>query len=99
MSSGTQLSQIIGGIDPKWSPLPYETTSETPNIGHILSSSDITGGIGFEGMAAFEEFIRQGGTLVTLGSAGVIATDSGIIRGVNKRGPGGMNTPGSVMTV
>ena len=50
-------------------------------------------------MAAFEEFIRQGGTLVTLGSAGVIATDSGIIRGVNKRGPGGMNTPGSVMTV
>ena len=99
MSSGTQLSQIMGGIDPKWSPLPYETTSETPNIGHILSSSDITGGIGFEGMAAFEEFIRQGGTLVTLGSAGVIATDSGIIRGVNKRGPGGMNTPGSVMTV
>ena len=99
MSSGTQLSQIMGGIDPKWSPLPYETTTETPNIGHILSSSDITGGIGFEGMAAFEEFIREGGTLVTLGSAGVIATDSGIIRGVNKRGPGGMNTPGSVMTV
>lgn len=98
MSSGTSLGSIIGGIDPKWSPLPYETSSETPNIGHILSSDDITGGMGFEGMSAFEEFIREGGTLVTLGSAGVMVSDSGIIRGINKRGPGGMNTPGSVMT-
>ena len=98
MGSGTSLASIMGGIDPKWSPLPYENSNATPNLGHILSSDDITGGMGFEGMAAFEEFIREGGTLVTLGSAGVIATDSGILRGVNKRGPGGMNTPGSSMT-
>jgi len=49
-------------------------------------------------MAAFEEFVREGGTLVTLGSAGVIATDSGILRGINKINAGGMNTPGSIMT-
>lgn len=97
MSSGTNLASIIGGIDPKWSPLPYTNSNDTPNLGHILSSDDITGGMGFEGMAAIEEFIREGGTLVTLGSAGVIASDSGILRGINKRGPSGMNTPGSVM--
>ncbi len=97
MSGGTQLSQLIGGVDPKWSPLPYTTSAESPNHGHILSSEDITGGLGFEGMAAFEQFIRGGGTLVTLGSAGVLASDSGILRGINKLG--GMNTPGSAMTV
>lgn len=98
MSAGTSLASIVGGVDPKWSPLPYTTTAETPSHGHILSSEDITGGLGFEGMAAFEEFIREGGTLVTLGSAGVLVTDSGIVRGINKRGPGGINTPGSIMT-
>ncbi|MDA1372611.1 MAG: M14 family zinc carboxypeptidase [Proteobacteria bacterium] len=98
MSGGTSLGSIIGGIDPKWSPLPYTTSAESPSHGHILSSEDITGGMGFEGMAAFEKFIRQGGTLITLGSAGVIVTDSGILRGINKIGAGSMNTPGSIMT-
>ncbi|PCJ27078.1 MAG: peptidase [SAR86 cluster bacterium] len=98
MSGGTTLAAIIGGVDPKWSPLPYTNTAATPSHGHILSSEDITGGLGFEGMAAFDEFVRGGGTLVTLGSAGVIATDSGILRGVNKRSTAGMNTPGSIMT-
>ena len=85
MGSGTSLARIVGGVDPKWSPLPYTNTPETPSHGHILSSEDITGGLGFEGMAAIENFVRGGGTLVTLGSAGVVATDSGILRGVNKR--------------
>ncbi len=98
MSGGTSLATIVGGIDPKWSPLPYSNTSESPNHGHILSSEDITGGLGFEGMAAFEEFVRDGGTLITLGSAGVMATDSGILRGIIKRDAGRMNTPGSIMT-
>ena len=98
MSGGTSLATIVGGIDPKWSPLPYSNTSESPNHGHILSSEDITGGLGFEGMAAFEEFVRDGGTLITLGSAGVMVTDSGILRGIIKRDAGSMNTPGSIMT-
>jgi len=97
MSGGTTLARIIGGVDPKWSPLPYSNSAESPSHGHILSSEDITGGLGFEGMAAFDAFIRGGGTLVTLGSAGVMVTDSGIVRGVIKRS-GAMNTPGSIMT-
>jgi hypothetical protein len=98
MRGGTSLGQIIGGVDPKWSPLPYTNTPDTPSHGHILSSEDITGGMGFEGMAAFDGFIRGGGTLVTFGSAGVLASDSGIVRGIIKRDAGSMNTPGSIMT-
>lgn len=98
LRGNTSLGQIIGGVDPKWSPLPYTNTADTPSHGHILSSEDITGGMGFEGMAAFDGFIRGGGTLVTFGSAGVLASDSGIVRGIIKRDAGSMNTPGSIMT-
>ena len=45
MSAGTSIGGIMGGIDPKWSPLTYKTSDQTPNLGHILSSDDITGGI------------------------------------------------------
>jgi len=96
--SSTKLGSIVGGIDPKWSPLAYTTTKETPNIGHILSSPDITGGIGFSGMAEIEKFVQEGGTLVTLGSAGAIASDSGLVRGIVKRSAGSLNTPGSILT-
>lgn len=96
--SSTELGDILGGIDTKWSPLPYETTPETPNLGHILSSPDITGGLGFDGMAAFQKFVQDGGTVVSLGSSGVMMTESGIVRGVNTISAGGMNTPGSSMT-
>ena len=98
MGGGTSLSTIVGGIDPKWSPLPYSNSPQSPNHGHILSSEDITGGLGFPGMAAFESFIREGGTLIALGSAGVMVTDSGILRGINRRNTSSLNTPGSIMT-
>ena len=98
MSAGTSLGSIIGGIDPKWSPLAYQNSEATPNLGHILNSEDITGGIGFSGMANLETFVRGGGTLVTLGSAGVLASDSGILRGIRKIDAGSMNTPGSILT-
>jgi hypothetical protein len=92
------LAQLISGIDKKWAPLPYKTTQETPNLGHILSSEDITGGFGFKGMAALEEFVASGGTMITLGAGGVIVTDTGMIRKVSAINPPELNTPGSVLT-
>ena len=94
----TSLAQLISGIDKKWAPLPYKTTQETPNLGHILSSEDVTGGFGFEGMAALEEFVTSGGTLITLGAGGMIVTDTGIIHKVSATKPPELNTPGSILT-
>ncbi len=95
---GGGIAALIGGIDRKWSPLPYKNTRETPNLGHILSSEDITGGFGFKGMAAIEEFITAGGTMITFGSGGILVTDTGIVRQVSKINTPGLNTPGSIMT-
>ncbi len=95
---GTTLAQLIAGVDEKWSPLPYTTTPETPSLGHIMSSGDITGGLGFDGMVAIEEFIKGGGTLIGLADGGVLATSSGLTPDIATVRPVGLNTPGSILT-
>jgi hypothetical protein len=98
MRSRTKLADIVGGIDRKWSPLAYTRTEEFPNLGRILSSEDISGGLGFEGLQAFENFVLEGGTLVAMGTGGLIPAASGMIHDVEVKRPAGLNTPGSVLT-
>jgi hypothetical protein len=94
----SSLASIIGGIDTKWSPLPYTRTADTPSHGLIASSEDITGGIGFEGMQAIADFIESGGTFVGLADGGVLAADSGIVRDIGYSNGGSINSPGSIIT-
>jgi hypothetical protein len=88
------FSRLVRGIDPKYGPLPYTRTAEFPSHGIPDASDDITGGMGFQGLMNLERFVQQGGVLVALGSAGTLAVDGGLVRGVERAG-GGFNTPGS----
>ncbi|MEE8148120.1 MAG: M14 family zinc carboxypeptidase, partial [Longimicrobiales bacterium] len=45
------LKEIVQGLDRKWGPMPYTKTAQFPSHGVIDSSQDITGGMGFEGLA------------------------------------------------
>lgn len=93
---GMRFADIVHGVDTKWGPLAYTTTPEFPSHGVVDSSPDITGGMGFAGLGELEAFVRSGGTLVCLGSAGVLAADGGLAPGVRSLDPGG--TPGSHLT-
>lgn len=93
---GLDLKGIVHGIDPKWGPMPYTTTAEFPSHGVIDASPDITGGMGFAGLAELQAFVEGGGTLVGLGSGGRLAAEGGIARNVSARPPGG--SPGSHVT-
>jgi hypothetical protein len=95
---GTRAKSIVAGIDPKWSPLAYITTPDYPSHGVILSSEDITGGIGFAGLEAIRQFVESGGTVVALGSGTTLVTETGMIHDVSVKRPAGLNTPGSVIT-
>src|SRR6185369_8876410 len=67
---------------------------EFPSQGIPDASPDITGGMGFVGLQHLQEFVAGGGVLVTLGNAGTVAVDGGLLRRVG-RANGTFNTPGS----
>src|SRR6185295_18738987 len=71
-----------------WGPMPYKKTAATPSFGTPAESDDITGGIGWEGLAELQRFVEDGGLLVTLGSGSMLALEGGIVRGV-RRAKGG----------
>jgi len=83
-----ELAEQINGLPKAWGPMPYKKTAATPSLGTPAESDDITGGIGWEGMAQLQRFVEDGGLLVTLGSGSVLALEGGLARGV-RRAEGG----------
>ncbi len=88
---------IFQGIDPRFSPLPYTRTEATPSHGAADSSEDITGGMGFEGLAALRDFIHTGGTFITLGTATNLPLELGLVRNVSPGSAGTLFVPGSIV--
>jgi hypothetical protein len=84
-----ELAEQIHGLPRKWGPMPYKKTPQTPAFGTPAESDDITGGIGWEGMAQLQKFVEDGGLLVTLGSGSMLALEGGVVRGV-RRAAGGV---------
>ena len=84
-----ELAEQIQGLPKKWGPMPFKKTAQTPSFGTPAESDDITGGVGWEGLAQIQKFVEDGGLLVTLGSGSMLALEGGIVRGV-RRASGGV---------
>ena len=84
-----ELAEQIQGIPKFWGPMPFKKTAKTPSFGTPAASDDITGGIGWAGLQKIQEFVEQGGLMVTLGNASMLPIEGGIIRGV-RRDSGGV---------
>jgi hypothetical protein len=93
--TGGDFAELVHGIDPRHGPLAYTKTAQFPSHGVPDASEDVTGGMGFQGLLNLERFVRGGGVLVTLGNAGTLAVQGGLVRDVDRVPPGGFNTPGS----
>ncbi len=91
---GMDAKTIVHGRDPKFGPLDYRSTRDFPAHGKVDSARDITGGIGFEGVAELKKFLDEGGTLMLMGSSGRLATDFGLVRNVSTMAAS-VSTPGS----
>lgn len=92
------LQNQIHGIDRRFGPMAYTKTKEYPSHGVPSASEDITGGIGWAGMANLERFLAAGGTLITLGNGSALALDGGLVRDVRRKS-GAFFTPGSELRV
>jgi len=91
----SDLQEQIHGIDRRFSPLAYTKTNDFPSHGAPDASDDITGGIGWKGLANLQQFVERGGLLITLGNGSSLALDGGLVRGVSHASGGGsVWTPG-----
>jgi Zinc carboxypeptidase len=84
-----ELAEQIEGLPKIWSPMPFKKTPQTPSFGTPAESDDITGGIGYEGLAQIQRFVDDGGLMVTLGSGSMLALEGGLVRFV-RRSSGGV---------
>jgi hypothetical protein len=92
----SDLQEQIHGIDRRYSPLPYTKTKDFPTHGEPDASDDITGGIGWRGLANLQQFVERGGLLITLGNGSALALDGGLVRGVSHASGGSsVWTPGA----
>ena len=84
-----ELAEQIEGLPKRWSPMPFKKTAQTPSFGTPAESDDITGGIGYVGLAQIQRFVDEGGLMVTLGSGSMLALEGGLVRFV-RRSSGGV---------
>jgi hypothetical protein len=62
------LSSVIRGFPIRGGPRPWKNSDETPNFVSpgLDSTDDIRGGLGYQGLANLERFVREGGLLIAV---------------------------------
>jgi Zinc carboxypeptidase len=88
---------LISGTPMYGNAIPWKTTELTPNIGKIDETDDIRPGMGWEGMANLQKFVRDGGVLVTVDDTADFAVTYGLTPGVSITRPGRLKVTGAVL--
>jgi len=77
-NQGGNAKRLVFDIESRGQPIAYKKSDEFKNLGMYGESDDITGGMGLEGVAEFDKFVKAGGVLVTLGTASYFPAEFGI---------------------
>jgi Zinc carboxypeptidase len=74
---------------PLWrNPIPYQNTSDTPNVGTWAQTDDTRIGMGLEGLLHLRQFIDQGGAFIASNSSADFAITNNFTYGVSTVRPG-----------
>lgn len=95
--SRATAKRIFQGVNRDNGPLAYTRTAEFPSHGTPDSTEDMTGGMGFEGLMALQQFVEDGGTLIAIGSATALPVEYGIVHDVDLQAAGTTFIPGSIL--
>jgi hypothetical protein len=94
-----ELQAQIHGIPASHGPMPFRYSPEYPSLGVPVSSDDITGGPGFQGLAELLRFVEDGGVLLTLGAGSTLALEGGWLRHVARMDGNDVFTPGAELNL
>jgi hypothetical protein len=94
---GRSGQQVVAGM-PMWgNPLPWKKTDLTPNIGNEDSTDDVRPGLGWNGVANLDAFVRNGGLLITTDDTSELAVGFGLTAGVSASSSQRLKAPGTVV--
>ena len=95
---GTSAREQLVGVAMNGNvPIPYKKTALTPNLGALDSADDIRGGLGADGLAELQKFVREGGTLIGDGSTVELLASFGVAPGVTVTKPSELFVKGSLL--
>jgi hypothetical protein len=77
-NQGGSGKRLVFDIEGRGQPIEYKKSEKFRNLGMYGESDDITGGMGLEGVAEFDKFVKAGGLLVTLGTASYFPAEFGL---------------------
>jgi hypothetical protein len=91
---------IVQGTPTTWgNPLPWMNTPETPNlVGKNDSTPDMRPGLGWDGLAKLQTFVRNGGVLLTALDTSQFAIATGMANGVSSTNSEKMKIVGSIVS-
>jgi Zinc carboxypeptidase len=79
--------RLVFDIESRGTAIEYKRSEKFRNLGGYGESDDITGGMGLEGVAELDKFVKAGGVLVTLGAASYFPAEFGLARSVDASRP------------
>ncbi|MGE5275717.1 MAG: M14 family zinc carboxypeptidase [Acidobacteriota bacterium] len=95
--AGIGARLIVAGM-PMWAnPLPWKTTSLTPNLGRIDSTDDMRPGLELSGVENLRRFVAEGGLLITAMDTAQLAVEYGLAPGVSVAEAEKLKLTGSVV--
>ncbi|HZP49492.1 MAG TPA: hypothetical protein VFB07_13190, partial [Vicinamibacterales bacterium] len=94
---GRGTEAIVNGM-PMWgNPLPWKKTSDTPNLGSEDQTDDMRPGLGWSGVEHLQQFVRNGGLLITSMDTAELAASTGLTPGLTVAARQRMRIVGSVV--
>jgi hypothetical protein len=80
---GRGAQQIINGLPMYGNPIPWKTTSLTPNLGKTDETDDMRPGLGWSGLQNLQRFVQEGGLFITVDDTSDFAVTYGFTAGVS----------------
>ncbi len=80
---GGNPNAVIQGRPMYGNPIPWKTTTLTPNIGKIDSTDDIRPGLGWSGLMNLQNFVKNGGVFIGSDDSADFAVSMGFTPGVS----------------
>jgi hypothetical protein len=93
--TGGSPQDIVNGLPPG-PPLPWKKTELTPNLA-VDETDDIRPGLGLSGVANLQQFVEDGGLLITAEETSEWAMDYGLARWVKDVAPKKLRAPGTII--